>query len=309
MIGIATITFFILHAMPGDPVDFYISQVGYEIMDPEVIERLRIELNLDKPLWEQYLIWVGKVMRLDLGYSFVSHEAVIDMISRVIWNTIELVTVCIVLASVGGLFLGTVSAVNKYSKIDNVSRVVALFGISMPVFWLGIMAILLFSVWLGWFPSSGLSTLTTEEPSFVDAFGDRLMHIILPAAVLSTRPFCRISRMTRASMLDVLEQDYVTTARAKGLKERIVIYKHGLRNALLPVVTTIGLDFATMVSGAVVTETVFAWPGIGRLLVSGTYTRDYPLIMGTVIIIALIVVLANLVTDVTYSFLDPRVKH
>lgn len=305
----STVIFYFISVAPGDPVMFYLGGAGTEFLDPERVEMLRHEMDLDKPIWMRYFLWLGKVLRLDLGYSFLTHDSVFDIVSRRLGATILLMLTASLLAMIIGIPLGTISGVKQYSITDKLARISALFGISIPVFWFGLMAILVFSLMLGWFPTHGMYTLGAVYHSPIEAFIDGLKHLTMPALIIATRPLSQIIRMTRSCMLDVLRQDYITTARSKGLKERVVIYKHALRNALLPVVTLIGANIATMFSGAVITETIFAWPGLGRLLVHSTLARDYPVLMGASILMMMMVLVSNLITDVSYSFLDPRVKY
>jgi peptide/nickel transport system permease protein len=316
--GVLLIVFVIAHLTPGDPV---LIALG-EHATPEAIERLRAELDLDEPLPLQFFKYMGRVMRGDLGRSIQNNERVIVELGTRFPATIELTFAAMLIASVVGIATGVVAAARQNSWFDGASMFVALFGFSMPIFWLGIMLILLFAWYLGWFPISGRLDYTIELTRLTNfylvdallsgnwrALGNALRHLILPAITLSTVALAIIARMTRSSLLEVLRQDYVRTARAKGLGEARVISRHALKNAFIPVVTVIGLNVGSLLGGAILTETIFAWPGVGRLVVDAIFARDYPIVQGAVLAIALVFVVVNLLVDLSYAYLDPRIRY
>jgi len=276
--------------LPGDAAQV----IAGELATRDEIERMRTQLGLDRPLPVQYVSFLASLLKLDLGRSARTGLPVFSEITARLPNTLLLALVSIVLASILGVAAGVVSATRQYSWTDHLTMSLALFGVSMPVYWLGLMLILLFSVTLHWLPAGG-----TGSPA----------SIILPAVTLASFSTGIIARMTRSSMLEVLRQDYTRTARSKGLTERVVIYKHALKNAMIPVVTVIGLQFGSLLGGAVLTETVFAWPGIGRLIVDSILARDYPVVQGAILIFALMFVLVNLLVDTMYGYIDPRIRY
>lgn len=290
LFGVTLLVFAMLRLIPGDPA----RTIAGDLATQEFVEQVRKEFGLDRPLYVQYFTFLGKLLRADLGISIRSRRPVAQEIWERFPNTVELAVTSMLIASVIGLTVGIISATRRYSIFDNISMAVALIGVSMPVFWQGLMLMLLFSVVLGWLPVAGRGTV---------------YHLILPAVTLGTSFAAIIIRMTRSSMLDVLRQDFMTTARSKGLRERVVIYKHALKNALIPVVTVIGLQFGFLLSGSVITETVFAWPGVGRLIVDAIGARDYPVVQGGVLLFAMVFVLINLFVDVLYSLIDPRIRY
>ena len=290
LLGVTIVVFTVLHLAPGCPA---VAMLGYLIC-PEVLTRLREELGLDQPIFVQYFTWLSGIIRGDFGYSFRTHQPVLEMVWGRVPATLELTVTAMVLSILIAIPVGVISATKQYSILDHASMVGALFGVSMPVFWQGLMGILIFGFLLGWVPISERGTLS---------------HLILPAITLGTGQAALIVRLTRSSMLEVIRQDYTRTARSKGLAERIVIYKHALKNAIVPIVTVIALRIPILFGGAVITETVFAWPGMGRLMVLSIFTRDFPVIQGSVLIIATIVVLSNLLADILYVFLDPRIRY
>ncbi len=289
LIGVSIISFLILHLAPGDPAEL----LAGEDATKEDIMMIRHELGLDKPLWIQYFMFLKGITTGELK-SLKFSMPVMDVIKPRLFNTLELSLASILIAVIIGIFAGVASATHRYTWIDYLSTIGALLGVSMPVFWWGLILILIFSVELGLLPSGGMGGIS---------------HLILPAIVLGTASTAIIARMTRSSMLDVLRQDYVRTARAKGLLEKIIIYRHALRNALIPTVTVVGLQFGYMLAGAVLTESVFSWPGVGRLLVEAILFRDFPVVQSALLIIAIMFVLVNLLVDVLYAFLDPRIRH
>ena len=289
LIGVSIIAFLILHLAPGDPAELLAGEEATQ----EDIMHIRQQFGLDKPLYVQYFRFIKGIFTGEL-ISLKFEMPVMQVMWPRIINTIKLSLASILIAVLIGIPAGVLSATHRYSWIDYISMVAALMGVSMPVFWWGLILILLFAVTLGVLPSGGIGGIR---------------HIILPAIVLGTASTAIIARMTRSSMLDVLRQDYITTARAKGLPERIVIYRHALRNALIPTVTVVGLQFGYMLAGAVLTETVFSWPGVGRLLVDSILARDFPVVQASLLIIAMIFVLVNLAVDILYAFLDPRIRY
>jgi peptide/nickel transport system permease protein len=318
LLGASILVFSLIHLAPGDPA----RTIAGEHASIQTIERIQEKYGLNKPLPTQYWIWLKQALQGDFGRSIVSNE----FVSKEIWdrfpNTVELTILAMLIAVVVGVIAGIVSASRQYSFLDYSVMGVALFGVSMPVFWLGIMLMMIFGVYLRWLPIGGrLSIMVsfTRITGFYlldsiiagnwEAFFSSLRHLILPAIALGTIPMATIARVTRSSMLEVLRQDYIRTERAKGLSERLVIYKHAVRNALIPVVTVIGLNFGLLLAGAILTETVFSWPGLGRYVVKAVQMRDYPAVQGCVLFFAFIFVIVNLVTDLIYVYIDPRIKY
>jgi len=250
------------------------------------------------------LIYMSNVLKGDLGYSWINKRPVLDIIFERFPATILLMGTSVVLAIVLGTLIGVLSSSRPYSRLDNVNTVLSLVGYSIPNFWLGLMLIIVFGVWLRWLPISGMTSLTTEKNYIIDV----ISHMILPAACLTTQNIGYYVRLSRTSMLEVLKLDYITTARAKGCKERTVLFKHALRNALLPIVTSAGFELGFVIAGSSVTETVFGWPGVGMLMIRSIYYRDYPVLLGIFLIISLFVTITNFITDISYAYLDPRIK-
>ncbi len=310
LLAVSVLTFAIIHLVPGGPFQMFLGL--NPSISPELVERLREEYGLNDPVYVQYFRWLKMMLRGDLGFSFISGRPVMVKIKSRIVNTVILMVTAQVLAVLLAIPLAVISAVRQGRPADNIIRVFSLLGMSMPIFWLGIMLIFAFSLGAGpfpaLFPTSGVQYLP-PPPTFLGQIRGRFVHLVLPVIALAFTRVAYLTRLTRSSILDVLNEDFVMTARMKGLKERVVLYKHVLRNALLPTVTSIGLSVGFLLSGAVITESVFAWPGMGRLLVDAVFSRDYPVIMGITMIIATLVVLANLVTDLIYGFLDPRVRY
>lgn len=290
LIGISILLFFMLRLLPGDPAQVLAGQMA----SPEEIETIRAQLGLDRPIYVQYLSYLSRLVRLDLGRSARTQNPVTEEIWARLPNTVLLAVVAISLACLLGIPAGIVSAVRPYTWVDYVVTVGALFGISMPVFWLGLMLVVLFSVILRWLPAGGTGGW---------------QHVVLPSVTLASFVVAFIARMTRSTMLETLAQDYTTTARSKGLRENVVVIKHALKNALIPIVTVVGLQFGLLLGGAVLTETVFAWPGIGRLIVDSILARDYPVIQGTILIFGLLYILVNLAVDLAYAYIDPRIRY
>lgn len=317
IIGVSILVFGLIHFIPGDPA---IAMLG-ERATEENVNAMRERLGLNRPLPEQYFIWIGKIARGDLGNTVRGNISISDQLSRRFPATIELTIMALTFAIILGVPIGIVSAVNRNSMIDTASMIGALLGVSIPIFVLGLLLIYLFGVILGWLPFVGrldsdiqLTTVTgfymidSLATGNMEAFRNALSHLLLPAVTLMTIPLSIIARITRSTMLDVLNQDYMRTARAKGLRENNLIIRHGLRNALLPVITIIGLQLGALLSGAVLTETIFSWPGIGKWLFDSIIAREYPIVQSVTLLIAMIYVVANLGVDLIYTLLDPRVR-
>ena len=318
MLGVSIIAFSLIHLAPGDPARTMLGERATQ----EQLNEIREKYGLDKPLYVQYGIWLNGVLHGDLGRSITTHEEVAKEIGDRLPNTMELSIAAMIFAIIVGVFAGIISATKQYSITDYTCMGVALFGISMPVFWLGIMLMMIFGVFLGWLPIGGRidllipfqrvtgfmvfdSIITGNFPALISV----LRHLVLPAIALGTIPMAMIARVSRSSMLEVLRQDFIRTERAKGLSERMVIYKHAVRNAMVPVVTVIGLNVGLLLAGAILTETVFSWPGIGRLVVNAVYERDYPLVVGCILVFAIVFVIVNLITDILYTRIDPRIQY
>ncbi|QIF95786.1 dipeptide ABC transporter permease DppB [Proteus vulgaris] len=321
-IGITLLTFIFVHLIPGDPVMIMAGERG---LSPERHAYLMAELGLDKPLWQQYLNYLNGILHGDLGISLKSRIPVWDEFLPRFKATLELGVCAMIFAVSVGIPVGVLAAVKRGSIFDHTAISVSLAGYSMPIFWWGIMLIMLVSVKLDLTPVSGRladsvflddsnpltgfmlidTIIWGEEGDFIDA----VHHIILPAIVLGTIPLAVIVRMTRSSMLEVLGEDYIRTARAKGLSRARVILIHALRNAMLPVVTVIGLQVGTMLAGAILTETIFSWPGLGRWLIDALQRRDYPVVQGGVLLIATMIIFVNLLVDVLYGIVNPRIRH
>ncbi len=290
LVGVSIAVFAMVRLIPGDPA---LAMAGPHAT-PDYVQQIRLRLSLDEPLHVQYDRFMSGLLQGDLGRSTRTQRPVTAELWDKFPHTVELTLASLLIATAFGLPAGIISAAKRYSIFDNLSMLIALLGVSMPVFWLGLMLMLLFSVTLGWLPSVGRGSL---------------LHLILPALTLGASSMAFVARITRSSMLEVLRQDYVVTARAKGLRERRVIYEHALKNALIPVVTVMGLQLGILLGGAVLTETVFAWPGVGRLMVDSIQARDYPVVQGAVLLLAVSFVLVNLLVDMTYALLDPRIKY
>ncbi len=290
LIGVSILVFAIIRFIPGDPA----RAIAGVHASPQFIEQVRRELLLDEGLHVQYYVYMSNLFKGDMGRSTFSGRPVTVELRQRFPNTMILAATAMGIATIIGMSAGIISATRRYSLFDNFSMLVALVGVAAPVFWLGVMFQILFSVNLGWLPSGGIGTWK---------------HLVLPSLTLGLATAALLARITRSSMLDVLRQDYITTARSKGLIERVVVYKHAFKNALIPVVTVMGLQFGILLGGAVLTETVFSWPGIGRLMVDSILARDYPVVQGAVLLLAVFFVIINLVVDVIYAFLDPRISY
>jgi ABC-type dipeptide/oligopeptide/nickel transport system permease component len=299
LLGVSLVVFAVLHISPGDPAEIMLGPQATH----EDITRLRTELGLDEPLPVQYARWMGRVLQGDLGRSLWMKRPVLGEVLRRFQATVVLAASALLLSTLGGIALGVLSAARRNSLLDRLSALASLFGASMPSFWLGIVLMVIFALWLGWLPASGMFA-----PYGGGGVGDLLSHLVLPTVTLAAASLTIIARLTRSTMLDVLGQDFVRTARAKGVRESFVVVRHALRNALIPTVTVVGVQAGYLLGGAVLTETVFAWPGVGTLMVQGILARDFPLVQGCVLVIALGFVLVNLAVDVLYAVLDPRIR-
>jgi peptide/nickel transport system permease protein len=291
------LVFLIINASPGDPVKM---KLGTEAT-PEQIEAERANLGLDRPLPVRYVFWLGDVLRLDLGRSFINRQEVWLLIRQRFPATMELALLAMGVAVLIGVPLGAIAALKQNGRIDSFVTGFNALGLSVPVFWLGLLLILLFSVRLGWLPPSGRGDLTAN-PS------EAWKNLAMPVVCLAFYTCSVFARFTRSALIDVLGSDYVRTARAKGLTERVVLFKHVLRNALIPIVTVMGISFGQLLGGAVITESVFSWPGLGRLLVSGIMNKDYSVVQGVLLITVTLFMLVTLCVDILYAFLDPRIK-
>lgn len=290
LLGVAVIVFLMLRLLPGDPARV----IAGVLASAEDVEGIRRQLGLEQPLVAQFALFLGGLLRLDLGLSARTSQPVMQEVLARLPYTIELAVMATAIATAIGIAAGVVAATHHNSKVDYLVSAASLCGVSMPVYWLGLMLIVVFAINLRWFPAAG-----ADQPA----------SFILPSLTLASFTVALIARMTRSSMLEVLRQDYVQTARAKGLHERAVLYAHALRNALLPVITIVGLQFGTLLGGAVLTETVFGWPGIGQLLVESIFARDYPLVQGIVLTFSGLFILVNLAVDVLYAYVDPRIHY
>ncbi len=301
LFGISIVLFAVIQAAPGGPEGALLESGRF--IDPAVIEAYRERLGVDQPVYIQYLRWLAAAFSGDLGISFSTTRPVAEMIVERLPATLELMGAAFVFAAIVAILLGIVSAVRQYSWFDHLGTGLSFVGIAMPVFWFALILQLVFGVFLGWLPIAGTETVGASS------LADHLLHLILPTIVLSFNYIAGWSRYLRSSLLSVLRADYVRTARAKGLPERKVIGVHALRNALIPLLSIMALNLSSLFSGAVITETVFAWPGIGRMFVQAMFSRDYPLLMGILMLGSLMVIVFNLVADLLYGILDPRIRY
>jgi peptide/nickel transport system permease protein len=317
LLGVSVIVFLMLHMTPGDPAELLLG----ERATVESLAQMREHLGLNEPLYVQYGLFLKRLLKGDLGETIWTRQKVWTEVRQRFPATIELSIVALCISCFFGVLLGIISATRQYSIFDYVSMLGALAGVSMPIFWLGLVFMLIFSVNLGWLPLSGRLSIGIDLEVITNfyildailtrnwaALRDAVWHIIMPAVTLSTIPTAIVARMTRSAMLDVLRQDYIKTAKAKGLSNLTVIFKHALRNALIPVVTTIGLQFGVLLGGAILTETIFAWPGVGKWMYDAVMQRDYMVIQGGTLFIAGLFVLINLCVDVLYAVINPRMS-
>ena len=312
LLGVSILNFTILHLAPGDPILALLGDdTGSETVSPEQLQSLREQWGLDQPVYIQYLKWLDRVvLHGDLGRSYISPEPVSQRILTRLPNTVLLTVSALLLALTVGVIVGVISALKQYSALDYSMTIVTMFGVSVPGFVIAIFALYVFSVKLQWLPIAGAQNLTGAAlpTTFLGIIGERIYHLILPASALAFESAATFMRYTRASMLETLGDDFIRTARAKGLAERAVIARHVLRKACLPLVTVVGLRLPSLFGGSVLIETIFSWPGIGTLSITAINERDYPLILGILLVFSVIVVAANLITDVAYAFVDPRVR-
>ncbi|HEY0295092.1 MAG TPA: ABC transporter permease subunit [Bordetella sp.] len=324
-IGITLAAFSLIHLIPGDPVEV---MMGERTLDPDMHRQFMHQLGLDMPVYQQYFHYLANVLHGDLGISIVTRKSVWTEFLALFPATLELSICALLLALVLGILAGTLAAVKRGTVLDHGVMGLSLTGFSMPIFWWGLILIIVFSVTLGWTPVSGRIDLAFDIPPrtgfmLIDAwlaqradpdvnagaFLDAVRHLILPSIVLGTIPLAVIARMTRSSMLEVLREDYVRTARAKGMAPLRVVFVHVLRNALIPVITVIGLQMGTLLGGAVLTETIFSWPGVGKWLIDAIGRRDYPVVQNGILIVATLVIITNLIVDVLYGVVNPRIRH
>lgn len=317
LLGVSIIVFVMLHITPGDPAELLLGERATE----EALVELREHLGLNEPLYVQYGMFLKRLMKGDLGETIWTRQQVWTEIKHRFPATIELTLAALCIACFFGIIFGIISATKQYSVFDYVSMIGALAGVSMPIFWLGLIFMLIFSLNLGWLPISGRLSVDIDLEVITNfyildavltrnwaALKDAVWHIIMPAVTLSTIPMAIVARMTRSAMLEVLRQDYIKTAKAKGLSNFTVTFKHALRNALIPVVTTVGLQFGVALGGAILTETIFAWPGVGKWMYDAVMQRDYMVIQGGTLIIAAVFVVINLCVDVLYAVINPRIS-
>jgi dipeptide transport system permease protein len=317
--GVTLLTFAMVRLIPGDPIELMVGERG---IDPERHAELLVQMGLDRPLLEQYALYIGDVLTGDLGKSIVTKKPILVEFFTLFPATVELSICAMLFAVVLGIPAGIIAAIRRGRVVDYTVMATALAGYSMPIFWWGLLLILLFSVNLGWTPVSGrialiyffepvtgfmlIDSLLSDQPG---AFRSALAHLILPTIVLGTIPLAVIARMTRSAMLEVLGEDYIRTARAKGLAPWRVVVVHALRNAMIPVITVVGLQVGVLLAGAILTETIFSWPGIGKWLIESVRRRDYPALQGGILLVAMIIVLVNLTVDLLYALVNPRIRH
>jgi len=299
------INFTLIHIAPGDPI---LLLTGEFAPTPEFKRAIEAKFGLDKPLWEQLFLYISHIFHGDLGESIRFREPVTSLIADRIGATLLLMGTSISISLVIGVLLGVIASRNPYSLVDNTATLFSLFGWSLPIFWLAQLLMIAFSINLGWFPVSGMRSLRENFTGFAYIL-DVLWHLFLPALTIALLRMAQTFRLTRASMLEVMGQDFILTARSKGLRERTVLLKHALKNALRPIITTTGVQFGTMLVGATMTEIVYSWPGMGRLIYEAVLARDYPVLMGVYLIIVILVIFANFITDIVYAMYDPRVRY
>lgn len=309
LLGVATVTFFIVHLAPGDPMDMFLDQKYRRNIDPEVLELIRQKYGLDQPIHMQYVKWIGNLAQGDLGESFRYRRPVAALIAERIPYTLQLTILAMLFDAMVGIALGIYSAVKQYSLLDKTVTVGSLIIYSVPGFWLALMLVMVFAVNLDWLPTSQTRSLDYELFSWSEKLLDRLWHLVLPVFVLGVGSAAGTARYMRSRLLEVLSEEYILAARARGLRERAVILKHALRNAMIPIITIFGMSLPFLLGGAVLIERVFAWPGMGSLAVEAVGGRDYPVILATTMMGAVLVILGNLLADITYALVDPRVSY
>jgi peptide/nickel transport system permease protein len=309
LLGITLVSFVVIHLAPGDPVEMMTGGDPSTVHNPELYKQLIKEFDLDKPLLVQYWKGLSRLARLDFGKSFAPHgRPVLTMITERLPITLLLNIVEMLIIVSLAVPIGVVSATRQYSVFDKVTTIFVFLGFATPDFWLALLLMILLGVQLSWLPISGLRSLNWEYLSFWQQQADFLGHLVLPITVATFGGLAGFSRYMRQSMLEVIRQDYIQSARAKGLAERVVVGKHALRNALLPIVTILGLSLPTLIGGSVIVESVFAIPGMGQLMVQAAFERDYPVLMGNLVIVSTLTLTANLMADLTYSLVDPRIR-
>lgn len=313
LFGVSVVVFGLVRLLPGDPIT---TMLGLQPTTPDQIARLRELLGLDQPPPLQYAAYVGRVVRGDLGQSIASGQDVASLVTARVPATLELTLLALALAALVAIPAGVLSAVRRGTGVDALARLAALVGVAAPGYWVGLLLIVAFAVQLNWLPASGYAgqplwaaTWSALQSGNLGPLWESLRYAILPAATLGFTQAAVLTRLVRSSMIETLGREFVRTARAKGLRERTVVYRHALRNGLIPVVTVLGLQFGALFGGAVIIETAFAWPGVGRLVVQSIFSRDYPVIQGAVLLFAVIRVVASLVVDLVYGVLDPRIRY
>lgn len=300
LIGVSLIAFLILRLAPGDPVQLMLPSHATR----DEIDELRASLGLDRPLAMQYLLWIGQVLQGNLGKSLFTSGPVLHELLERFPNTLILTCAAIGLAIALGMPLGILAAARRGTALDAGSMVASVIGWSMPNFWIGLILVIVFSVWLRWLPTGGMYDIMAEERTF----GDLLRHLVLPAVTLAVGHMAYVARFTRSSLLEALSQDYIRTARAKGLGEGLVILRHGLRNSLIPIISVLGVSIGHLLGGAVIVEAVFSWPGLGSLMVHSIMNRDFPVVQGAMLFAAIVFIVVNLVADLLYAVVDPRIR-
>jgi len=309
LLGIATLVFFVIHLAPGDPMEMLMNQYQRNVPDPETIAAFRLKYGLDDPIHVQYFKWLQNCFTGDLGESFRYHRPVTSLIAERIPFTIQLTFLALLFDALFGILLGIISAVKQYTLTDKIISVGSLIIYSVPGFWLALMLIIIFSVNLGWLPLSQTRSLDYELLTGAEQFKDRLLHLILPVFVLGIASAASTARFLRSRLLEVLSEEFILAARARGLKEKAVIFRHALKNALIPIITIYGMSLPFLLGGSVLIENIFSWPGMGSLAVEAVQNRDYPLILATTMMGAILVVLGNLLADIMYTVVDPRVSY
>jgi peptide/nickel transport system permease protein len=303
-VGVTAVTFLLISLAPGDPVTAMLDPEQMTTLGPDWVAERKAELGLDKPIPVRYVLWLREVARGNLGYSAIDRRPVSAKLAERLWPTLKLMLTALAIGIVVGVPVGTLSAVKQYSWLDYIATIFGLIMISVPSFFLGLGGIYLLSLRLGWLPTAGMATIGAP-PSFPDA----LHHLFLPAMVLGLAQAAPLIRYARSSMLEVIRQEYVRTARAKGLRERLVMARHALPNALIPIITVVALNLPALIGGTVIIEQIFAWPGMGTLAITAIFGRDYPVLMGFNLFIALTIVISSLVADVAYAAVDPRIRY
>ena len=303
--GVIVVNFLLISLAPGDPITHLIGEFP---APADYVERVRADYGLDKPVHQRLLLYLGNVLQGDLGFSFANRLPVLELLLQRLGRTLILMLTTVVIATVFGVALGVWAARKPHSLTDGAATGFALAGYAIPEFWLGQVLILVFAVWLGWLPAGGFRSVRIDYSGWA-AVVDYARHMVLPVAALSFRYLSITTRLTRASLLEVMNTQYIVAARARGLSERTLLWRHALRAAALPVVTVIGYNFAFIVAGSALVETVFGWPGIGRLMYDSIFTRDYPVLLGILLLVSVTVIVVNLLTDIAYALLDPRVRY